>query len=238
MPFYWILIVLYSAVAIGANPPGNICTTSLKSGLHGVVRDASGKLIRRTPLGKDPIILDTNMVISIVHSKYTPDVAQEYRKQWASRINHMMKKRSQRGEDTHLYMAEKTTRERFVGNPDSAVTFPENTRIFEISTTRDSPEYKGLMAKLESIQLGQNKANSINDREIVADLFFAKKNFRDDVPTFVTGDHGIFGPLCKFNPECAALGGERKQIKSQFPNGFEVTLEIGGIRRTIRILPF
>lgn len=238
MKFCWLLFVLFLSVSAFSQGPGSICKTTLKAGLHGVVRDASGKLIRRTSLGKDPVILDTNIVISVVQSKYFPDSADENRKKWASRINHMMKKRGHRGDDAHLYMAERTARERFVGNPEGSVTFPEGTRIFEISTTRDSPEYRGLMAKLESIQLGQVKANSTNDREIVADLFFAKKNFSDDIPTFVTADAGIYGPLCKFNPACAALGGERKQIKAHFINGFDVTLEVGGIQRTVRIMPF
>lgn len=231
------LIFFVSVFAFAETPP-SVCKTTLKAGLHGVVRDAAGKLIRRTPLGKDPVILDTNIVISIVQSRYTPATAEEYRKKWASRISHMMKKRTHVGEDSHLYMAERTTKERFVGNPDNTVTFPENTRIFEISTKRDSPEYRGLMAKLDSIQLGQVKANSVNDREIVADLFFAKKNFKDDVPTFVTADAGIYGPLCKFNPKCASLAGDKKQIKAQFSDGFDVTLEVGGIRRTIKIMPF
>lgn len=233
--FAFLLMPLWFCLA--AEPPGGVCKTTLKAGLHGVVRDSAGKIIRRTSLGKDPVILDTNIVISLVQSKYSP-AAPEYRKKWAGRLNHMMKKKGHTGEDAHLYIAEKSAKERFVGNPDEDVTFPTGTRIFEIDGSRTSAEYQSVVKKLESLSVGQVKANSGNDREIVADLFFAKKNYPQDVPTFVTGDGGIYGPLCQLNPMCLRLNGDRKLIRETFPDGFEVSIEAGGRVRTVRIVPF
>ena len=142
-------------------------------------------------------------------------------------------------DESHVYIAERTAKERFVGNPDSSnISFPEGTRIFEIEVSRSAQEYQNVLKKLESIKLGQLKKNSENDREIVADLFFSKRNYKDDVPKFVTGDAGIYGPLCQLNPRCLTLGGDKKLIRQVFQDGFEISMDTGGVLRTIRIVRF
>jgi len=231
-------MLLLSLNSFAAETP-NFCKTTLKAGLHGVVRDSAGKIVRRTPLGKNPVILDTNIVISLEQVKHFPELADGSRKLWASKVHKMMKKRSSKTDESHVYIAERTAKERFVGNPDNNnISFPEGTRIFEIEVSRSSNEYQSVLKRLESINLGQLKKNSENDREIVADLFFSKRNYKDDVPTFVTGDAGIYGPLCQLNPRCLSLGGDRKLIRQVFQDGFDVSVTTGGVSRTIRIMPF
>lgn len=229
----WMTLVPF---CFGIESKGSFCKTTLKAGLHGVVRDAGGKIIRRVPLGKDPVIIDTNVIISLEKMKFFPERSTESNKLWAAKL-HKILKRNHKHESVHPYIAERTARERFVADRDDPVTFPEGTRIFEIEGSRSSSAYQSFLKKLEEMKVGQVKDNSMNDREIVADLFFAKRNYTQDNPTFLTADAGIFGPLCQLNPACASLNGDKKKIRQMFENGFEVTMNAGGVTRTVRIVP-
>jgi hypothetical protein len=235
MKFFFQLIMLLSSSSSFAVENLSFCKTTLKAGLHGVIRDTSGKIVRRTPLGRDPVIVDTNIVISIEQTRYFPNKANDSMKGWAARFHKMMKKRGSHDEP-HIYIAERSAKERFVN--DEVVTFPDGTRIFEIEGSRKSAEYKKLILKLEEMKVGQVKDNSENDREIIADLFFAKKNYPDSKPTIVTGDAGLYGPLCRLNPKCVALNGDKKRIRELFQSGFDVSLDVSGVNRTVRIVPF
>ncbi len=239
MRIFWILFLFYQSLVFGSQTSGEACFNSLKAGIHGVVRDASGKIIRRTPLGREPIVIDTNVTIAIVGAKYWPDKSPDRWKAWASRVAKLKKNRANKVDDSHIYIADMTVKERFANSKDKKVvnTFPDNIRIFEIDVKRDSTAYKSVLSKFESMEVGEVKANSGNDRQIVTDLFFAKKNYPSDIPKFVTSDAGIYEPLCKLNPFCAKLNGDRKFIRASFPNGFDVTLDIEGVLRTIRVFP-
>lgn len=238
MYFFLTLLITYSGLAWTAQKNTEVCKTTFNAALHGVFRDASGNLVRRTSLGHDPIIVDTNILISLVNSDYAPMLAERHHLSRAARIRRILKTRHLRASQDHLYLAEKTAQEQLARNEERKMIFPKGTRIFKITTTRDSKPYQSLLAYLEEIKVGTMKPRSENDRVIVADLFFSKRSREQDIPTFVTADKGIYKPLCKLNPECHKLNSDVNRIKSEFPNGFEVTLEAGGVPRTVRILPF
>ncbi|OYZ18256.1 MAG: hypothetical protein B7Y39_13780 [Bdellovibrio sp. 28-41-41] len=240
MPVFRVLflsLIVFSNV-VAATAEKSACGTTVKAALHGVVRDASGKIIRRMPLGSNPVIVDTNMVIALVEQKYRPDKISQNLKKYADRFNRMFKRKHKKIADSHLYMAERSVTERFNPNNNGTVTFPTSIRIFEIEGSRNSPEYQKLLKKFEDLQVGQVKANSANDREIVADLFFARRSHTEDIPTFVTADSGIYGPLCRFVPACAGLRGNPKLVKEAFSSGYIVEIDIGGVARKVRIIPF
>jgi len=82
---------------------------------------------------------------------------------------------------------------------------------------RESAEYRALISELENVKpspVGRNKG--VNDRQIVADAFFAEGT----KPTFITADKGIYNPLFKLSGE-NSLG---KSIPAAFPNGFNVQI--------------
>lgn len=239
MRIFWILFLIYQSLGFAAPLETDACINTWRAGVHGVVRDIKGKIIRRMPLGRNPVIIDTNIAIAIVGEKMSPGKTPVWTKN-AAKIHKMLKNSGQKPEDAHVYIADMTVKERFANpnNKNAANLFPEGTRIFEIEVPRSSPEYQSVLKKLESMNVGAVKANSPNDQEIVADLFFARKNYENEIPRFVTGDGGIFEPLCRLNPICANAKGSKKFIRESFPSGFDVTIEVRGQMRTVRIIPF
>lgn len=237
---FFLSVVILLNKAVAAAPGDGPCVTSVKAALHGVYRDARGKIIPRMPMGKDPVVVDTNIIISMAKKKYSPERAHQAEVAWVNRFNRMFKRKNKKVDEMHLYMAERSVTEQFVSsNRSPNIVFPERTRIFEIEISRSSPQYQQVLSKLESLSVGQVKANSGNDREIVADLFFARRSHPEDIPTFVTADRGIYGPLCQFAPACAGIAGNNhKLVKEAFPDGYIAEVNVGGIARKVRVVPF
>jgi hypothetical protein len=97
---------------------------------------------------------------------------------------------------------------------------------------RSTPEYQGLLGTLEANRIGGRGAEGAADRGIVADVFFAPP--AAGRPTvFITADGTIFRGL-------ARLGGHtprgRLSLVNTFPDGFTVTVNIGGSPRTIHVI--
>jgi hypothetical protein len=103
------------------------------------------------------------------------------------------------------------------------------TKGLPISVARDSKEYKLLLSKLESMNLGGGKGAA--DRALVADVFFAKRE-GGAIPTFMTGDKSIYNKLAtEAGIDLEGLGG--KTLPELKPNGFTVTID----GRTINVVP-
>jgi hypothetical protein len=89
-----------------------------------------------------------------------------------------------------------------------------------ISVLRDSAEYRQMLAKLESMNLGGAKGAA--DRALLADAFFAKAE-SGAVPRFMTGDKQIYNKLAsEAGIDLAKLG---KSVPEAFPGGFEVVID-------------
>jgi hypothetical protein len=98
-----------------------------------------------------------------------------------------------------------------------------------ITVLRDSKEYKLLLSRLESMNLGGSKGAA--DRALLADVFFAKRQ-AGAVPTFITGDKSIYNKLAtEAGIDLENTGG--KSLPELKPNGFAVTIE----QRTINVVP-
>jgi hypothetical protein len=97
-----------------------------------------------------------------------------------------------------------------------------------LTVSRNSPEYRALLSELENVKPSPvGRAKGTNDRQIVADAFFAEGT----TPTFITADKGIFNPLLQLSGiKPAKLG---KPVPQAFPDGFKV--EING--KTLMVIP-
>ncbi|HEX8111169.1 MAG TPA: hypothetical protein VF516_25740, partial [Kofleriaceae bacterium] len=103
------------------------------------------------------------------------------------------------------------------------------TKGLPITVLRESTEYRSLLSKLESMNLGGSKGAA--DRALVADVFFAKSE-GGAVPTFVTGDKSIYNKLATEAGIDVENMGE-KTLQDLKPNGFPVTID----GRTINVVP-
>lgn len=211
------------------------CKTTLKAALHGVYYDEGGHLISASPIKDGALILDSNLIFSYDSTLNKLASSTEMRA-----YNFIVKQRKtamKRGEEFRPWITNRTAKELTV-EQGPRVQIPNGTRIVPITTSRTSYPYKSVLEKLESVNLGEKKASSYKDREIIADLFFADKRSEAAIPTFATADNGIVRPLCRLNPACAKLLGNKYLIRENYPQGFDVTITDGtGRRRTIRILP-
>ncbi|HEU4734438.1 MAG TPA: DUF4157 domain-containing protein [Kofleriaceae bacterium] len=103
------------------------------------------------------------------------------------------------------------------------------TKGLPITVVRDSKEYKLLLSKLESMNLGGSKG--VADRALLADVFFAKSE-GGAVPTFMTGDKSIYNKLAtESGIDVTNMGG--KTLPELKPHGFAVTID----GRTINVIP-
>jgi hypothetical protein len=98
----------------------------------------------------------------------------------------------------------------------------------ETTVSRSDPSWVAIHSELVRANVGRTKG--INDRLIVADLFFARSNSTDP-PTFATMDTGISNPLLLLSGRNPAKLG--RPVSEAFPDGFDLTLD----GRTIRVLP-
>ncbi|TMQ17872.1 MAG: hypothetical protein E6J91_09170 [Deltaproteobacteria bacterium] len=103
------------------------------------------------------------------------------------------------------------------------------TKGLPITVLRDSNEYKLLLSRLESMNLGGSKGTA--DRALLTDVFFAKRE-AGVVPTFVTGDKSIYNKLAtEAGIDLENIGG--RTLPELKPDGFTVTIE----KRTIKVIP-
>lgn len=103
------------------------------------------------------------------------------------------------------------------------------TKGLPITVLRDSKEYKLLLSRLESMNIGGSKGAA--DRALLADVFFAKSE-GGAVPIFVTGDKSVYNKLAtEAGIDLENMGG--KTLPELKPNGFTVTIE----QRTIIVVP-
>lgn len=101
-------------------------------------------------------------------------------------------------------------------------------RGLPLDVVRNSAEYRTMLAKLETMNLGG--ATGAADRAIIADTFYAQSE-AGAVPRFITGDKSIYNKLAKeAGIDPAKLG---KPIAKAFPDGFEVTIS----GRRLKVIP-
>jgi len=98
-----------------------------------------------------------------------------------------------------------------------------------LTVVRDSKEYKLLLTKLETMNLGGSKGAA--DRALIADVFFAKSE-GGAVPSFMTGDKSIYNKLAtESGIDLTKMGG--KTLPELKPTGFTVTIN----GQTINVIP-
>jgi hypothetical protein len=179
--------------------------------------------------------VDSNLLAALRPRHIDPSAANLVDIARANRLKKVEKLIKKQDGNFHYYIAQRTAREMSERGAGRPIYFPSGTRIFPtIEPRAHNKAYETLTKFLEEKKVGEMKPGSFKDREIIADLFFAKKSNPSDIPTFATADQGIFRPMCELVPKCRKLGGDRLKIISAFPDGFEVTIQ----NRTIRILPF
>jgi hypothetical protein len=108
-----------------------------------------------------------------------------------------------------------------------SVKFPKlDLKKIAISVDRNSSEYRSLLKNLENpdnvFGMTVGRAKGIADRNIVADVFFAKTQ-AGVIPRYATADANIYKPLARR----AGIVPERlngKKIPEVYPNGFEVSI--------------
>ena len=85
-----------------------------------------------------------------------------------------------------------------------------------LTVSRNSPEYKALLSELENVKPSPvGRAKGANDRQIVADAFFAEGT----APTFITADKGIFNPLLQLS------GNNPAKLGKPVPQAFQMDLK-------------
>lgn len=70
----------------------------------------------------------------------------------------------------------------------------KNIHQLDMTVSRESPEYQSVLRKLEQVDIGGKKG--INDRQIIADIFFARTE-PGATPLFATADKGILRGLLR-----------------------------------------
>lgn len=217
---------------------GQQCINSVRSIIHGVARDENGKIMHYIPLTKNNIILDSQLVIVRGKKNDSSPIPESFQP-YAKFLRDIEKKAHKHGDNLHYWLPDHVITETGVnGNQlEHPRSFPAGSRRLAIHTSRDSSEYKSIVAKLEEIKVGQRKKqDGVDDRKIVADLFFAETT-KGAIPRFATGDRGIIEPLCRLSPSCAKALNNRT-LHADFPEGFEVNiLDSKNTTRTIKILP-
>lgn len=235
--FAFVLIAfgLIFSVEIGFTKSGDLaCRTSLKAALHGIFYDEEGHILSATALNDRSMVIDSNLLIS--YDMVKRGGAEARHERWYGFLIKQKKTAKKHGENFHLWLTNRTAKEVTIASHRNQI--PPGARLVPISTSRDSDEYKSVLNQMEAMKVGENKPSSYKDREIVADLFFAKRRSENTIPSFATADNGIIKPLCKLNPMCAKLNNNKIFIREKFPDGFEVTItDANGKRRTIRIIP-
>ncbi len=160
------------------------------------------------PLGKSSLILDQNALIAL----------------------------EQRAGGDPLDAGRLATLEKLKGHEGADLRIPEAVRKkrgatleqFGITVDRDSVEYRAVLAELDTYRVG--RAKGVEDRQIVADAFFA--NAAPGVkPVLLTADKGIYNPLLRMSGRDPAK--LKASVSETFPDGFDVSAD----GRTIRVLP-
>ncbi len=237
MRFYKMTLILFlfgeSLLSAGKIPPireTSSCITSLKAAVHGIFYDEHGHLLSVAPLHDSAIVVDSNILISM--DRVLKGGAHDGNRRSYAYLVKLKKTAERHGENFHIWLTNQSAKEVAL-----AQRVPAGTRIVPITVSRDSTEYKSVLKKLEEMNVGEQKAGSNKDREIISDLFFAKKRTDSTIPTFATADNGIIRPLCLLNPACTKIVSNKMLIKDRFPDGFEATLtDSFGQSRTIRII--
>ncbi len=230
----WILIFVgESILSAGKIQPireTRSCITSLKAAVHGIFYDEHGHLLSVAPLHDSAIVVDSNIFISM--DKVLKGEAHNSNRRAYAYLIKLKKTTERHGESFHIWLTNQSAKEVALAHH-----VPAGTRIVPINVSRDSTEYKSVIKKLEEMNVGEQKTGSHKDREIISDLFFAKKRSDSTIPTFATADNGIIRPLCMLNPACAKIVSNKVLIKDRFPDGFEATLTDSlGKSRTIKII--
>lgn len=179
----------------------------VESGLDDVVRPGPVS-VRVAPLADDSVVVDSNIAIAL-------------------RKRHELGEASlQAGERRMLERLERLgtgdvrLADRSVEEAAKKAQRGFTTSSFPLTTTRDSAEYLALQQKLLDANVGAAKGAA--DREIVADLFFAKVE-PGTVPRFVCFDGDVYKKLAKLGGiDPAKLG---RPIADAYPDGFRVTLD-------------
>jgi hypothetical protein len=137
-----------------------------------------------------------------------------------------------------------------IGSDDLRATDSINARLtardpkfaskgLNLSTKRSSPEYQGLLKELETPVIVKGKLKSgpiggktgVDDRNIVADSFFAKTE-PGVVPRFATADSKVYNSLAwRAGIKVDQLKG--KPLSEAYPNGFNVTIN----GKTLHVFP-
>lgn len=177
---------------------------------------------KRNPLESDSLVFDSQLAITLT-SLQRPgqnipsrqlSLAQQIRRRHLDRVN-------------APYITDRTTTELLYDGLAYQQRLPHGARrilirLPEGRSRENSLEYQAIMNSLERARVGGSRGS--DDRQIVADLFFAVRNSPESIPTFVTADSGIFRRLCTLSTECHSPNSE---------SPFSVTIR----GRTIRVLP-
>jgi hypothetical protein len=174
------------------------------------------ELAETAAVGAKSIIIDSNTAIALMKDS-DPVLKATMNAGEIARVNHI--KNLPAG--TELRVGNVT-----VGEVEGGVLA---TKGLPITVLRDSKEYKLLLSRLESMNLGGSKG--VADRALIADIFFAKTE-AGAVPTFITGDKSIYNKLAtEAGIDLENMGG--KTLPELKPDGFAITIE----RRTINVIP-
>jgi hypothetical protein len=233
--FVFSIALLSLSFADQTNASGSYCTNTWQSIHHGVFRDRSGAVIRKMPVTHG-VIVDSNALSLYVNTigRRAADI-----EKIVHRIRKVRRHNLKAEGQFRMYVADKTALE--VGGssgPDrQGFPFPTETRRIELSTERDSREYKSIITKLDELGVGRKKNSTGDaDREIVADAFFAR-TARSEVATFLTADRGIILPLCNLSPACKRSIA-KGTVEVDTEEGFVVEIpDHAGQLRSLRILP-
>ena len=100
-----------------------------------------------------------------------------------------------------------------------------------ITVDRSSTEYQKVVQELEQNNVGNAPPKGVNDRNIVADVFFAETE-PGVIPTLATQDKGIYNSLARLAGIDPNQVGGSGGIPGAYPNGYPVTVE----GKTIRVV--
>jgi hypothetical protein len=212
---------------------GQVCLNSIRGIAHGVIKDINGKTLRYVPYSGKGVILDTNVADSI--SSMRGKELKDYEVRRISVLRHLEKTARRKGEKFYYWIPDTVASEVTKGVEDlSSVGFPEASRRIRPIFSRESNEYKSVVAYLVDKNVGGGDGK--NDRTIIADILLGEK-VDGAVPTFVTADKGVFKPLCRLNPKCSESIDKNKFWTEQ-KDGFVAHVPgPGKVPLFIRIIP-
>jgi hypothetical protein len=171
--------------------------------------------LKKSKLGKDAVIVDSNLLIALDKQGKGGSPADE---RTAAFFHEHLASKDVRVTDVVAAEIESGH------NPERL----ERMRGVPLVTSPDSPEYKGVLSVLRRYRVGT--MDGVRDRAIVADALFASTE-RGVKPTLYTGDNNVLNPLARIAG--IDVADAHIDLRKNYAQGFDVTIN----GRTLHVVP-